>query len=84
LSSTGFLPHKAKSVQRYLETVRHRLKLFFLLPYAPEINPDEVVCNDVKNNGIGLAMIGATTNLSGAVNSRLRLLKRNPDKVRSE
>jgi transposase len=79
----GLPAHKAKSVQRYLQTVRHRLKLFFLPPYAPEINPDELVWNDVKNNGVGRAMIRTTTDLSRAVNSRLRLLQRNPAKVRA-
>jgi len=42
-----------------------------------------LVWNDVKNNGVGRAMIRTTTDLSRAVNSRLRLLQRNPAKVRA-
>ena len=34
------------------------LGLFFLLPYSPELNPDEFVWNDVKNNGVGRKKIG--------------------------
>ena len=79
----GLPAHKAKSVQRYLETVKDRIRLFFLPPYSPEINPDELVWNDVKNNGIGRALIRNAADLARAVNSRLRLLQRNPDNVRA-
>lgn len=79
----GLPAHKAKSVRRYLDTVKDRIRLFFLPPYSPEINPDELVWNDVKNNGVGRALIQDATDLARAVNSRLRLLQRNPDKVRS-
>jgi transposase len=79
----GLPAHKAKLVQRYLETVKDRIRLFFLPPYAPEINPDELVWNDVKNNGVGRALIRTPKDLDRAVNSRLRLLQRNPDKVRA-
>ena len=34
----GSSTHKAKAVERYLETVKDRLRLFFFPPYAPEIN----------------------------------------------
>ena len=79
----GLPAHKAKSVQRYLETVKDRIRLFFLPPYSPEINPDELVWNDVKNNGVGRALIRNAADLARAVNSRLRLLQRNPDNVRA-
>jgi transposase len=63
--------------------VKDRIRLFFLPPYAPEINPDELVWNDVKNNGVGRAFIRHARDLHRAVNSRLRLLEKNPDKVRA-
>jgi transposase len=64
-----------KSVQRFLEGVKDRIRLFFLPPYAPEINPDD--------NGVGRAFIRHARDLHRAVNSRLRLLEKNPDKVRA-
>jgi transposase len=63
--------------------VKDRIRLFFLPPYAPEINPDELVWNDVKNNGVGRALIRNAADLARAVNSRLRLLQRNPANVRA-
>ena len=62
---------------------RHRIRLLFLPPYSPEINPDELVWNDVKNNGVGRTLIRNVRDLNRAVNSRLRLLQKNPDKVRA-
>ena len=63
--------------------MKDRIRLFFLPPYSPEINPDELVWNDVKNNGVGRALIRNVSDLYRAVNSRLRLLQNNPDKVRA-
>jgi len=42
-----------------------------------------LVWNDVKNNGVGRALIRNARDLYRAVNSRLRLLQNNPDKVRA-
>jgi len=79
----GLPAHKAKSVRRFLDQVKDRIRLFFLPPYSPEINPDELVWNDVKNNGVGRTLIHNVRDLDHAVNSRLRLLQKNPDKVRA-
>ena len=78
----GLPAHKA-SVRQFLAGVKDRIRLFFLPPYSPEINPDELVWNDVKNNGVGRALIRNARDLYCAVNSRVRLLPTNPDKVRA-
>ena len=40
--------HKAKLVRRFVDSTDGRLKLFFLPPYAPHLNPDEQVWAYVK------------------------------------
>ena len=79
----GLPAHKAKPVQQFLAQVKDRIRLLFLRPYSPEINPDELVWNDVKNNGVGRTLIRNVRDLNRAVSSRLRLLQKNPDKVRA-
>src|ERR1700719_2513170 len=79
----GLPAHKAKSVHRFVHQVKARLRLFFLPPYSPEINPDELVWNDVKNHGVARTLIRAPRDLHRAVSSRLRLLQKNPGKVRA-
>jgi transposase len=49
----GHPAHKAKMVKQYCESVKDRFRLFFLPAYSPELNPDERVWNDLKNNAIG-------------------------------
>lgn len=40
--------HKAKLVQEYVASLDGQLKLFFLPPYSPQLNPDEQVWAHVK------------------------------------
>lgn len=80
----GHPVHKAKIVTKFIETVRDRFQLFFLPPYSPELNPDERVWNDLKNNAIGKQAITTTQQLRGAVISHLRFIQKTPDRVRSD
>ena len=79
----GHPTHKARLVKACLKRMQGKLRLFYLPPYSPELNPDEYVWNDVKNNGVGRSMITNVTNLRSAVESRLRYLQKNPDHVRT-
>lgn len=44
----GHPAHKAKLVQDFVIAQKGKLKLFFLPPYSPQLNPDEQVWNHVK------------------------------------
>jgi len=79
----GHPAHKAKSVTRFIESAKDRLRLFFLPPYSPELNPDERVWSDVKGNAVGRKKITSPKDLHGAVISHLRLIQKSPDRVRS-
>jgi transposase len=79
----GHPAHKAKMVRRFVESAKDRLQLFFLPPYSPELNPDERVWNDLKNNAVGRKFINSPRELNKAVISHLRLVQKSPDRVRS-
>ena len=79
----GHPSHRAEAVKEYVDSLEGRLKLFFLPPYSPELNPDELVWNDVKNNGVGRAKLEGPKDLHRAVVSRLCFLQKRPDRVRS-
>lgn len=74
--------HRSKKVAQFVESLEGKLRLFFLPPYAPEVNPDELVWNDVKNNSVARKLIQSPANLKQAVKSRLTFLQRNPQHVR--
>jgi transposase len=44
----GHPMHKAKLVQRFVEENSDAIELFFLPPYAPELNPDELAWAHIK------------------------------------
>jgi transposase len=77
----GHPAHKAKRVTRFIETIKDRFRLFFLPPYSPELNPDERVWNDLKNNAVGRQAITSPDQLHGAVISHLRFIQKSPDRV---
>jgi transposase len=49
----GHPVHRAKEVTRWVEARAERIALFFLPGYAPELNPDELLNQDVKTNAVG-------------------------------
>lgn len=77
----GHPAHKAKAVTRFIESFKGRFRLFFLPPYSPELNPDEGVWNDLKNNAVGRQSLNSREHLHGAVISHLRFIQKSPDRV---
>jgi transposase len=79
----GHPTHRAKSVARFVATQSGKLALFFLPPYSPELNPDELVWNDLKSHGTGRKLITSLTQLQQMVISHMRQLQKLPALVRS-
>lgn len=79
----GHPTHKAVMVKRFVESVRGRVQLFYLPPYSPELNPDERVWNDLKNNTIGRKAIGTPKELKKAVIGHMRFIQKSPERVRA-
>jgi transposase len=78
----GHPMHKSKKVQACVESFGGRLKLFFLPPYSPEINPDEQVWRDVKGT-LGRSEIADADDLHEKVQTHLGKLQGLPRKIRS-
>lgn len=49
----GHPVHRAASVRRWMQQHRRIIRLFFLPAYSPDLNPDELLNQDVKTNAIG-------------------------------
>ena len=79
----GHPAHRARKVLDFVKSTEGRLRLFFLPPYSPELNPDELVWNDLKNHGIGKRIIESRDELKSSVINHLRSLQRLPEKLRS-
>jgi transposase len=79
----GHPSHKAKKVREFVTSVSPRLELYYLPPYSPELNPDELVWNDLKNNCVGRQAHAGPGQLKCSVISYMRHLQKTPARVAS-
>lgn len=49
----GHPVHRSGKAKAWLKKNAHRICLFFLPAYSPELNPDEMLNQDVKSNAVG-------------------------------
>lgn len=79
----GHPSHRSKQTRLFAESLKGRLELFFLPAYSPELNPDEFVWNDLKNQHVGKLTVSTRQELRDAVISYFRSLQRLPQRIRS-
>lgn len=72
----GHPTHKAKKVRRFVDSTQGKLKLFYLPPYSPELNPDELVWNHIKSHRLGRTVVDTKETLKALAHSALRSLQR--------
>jgi transposase len=73
--------HRANKTKAFVETLGGRLKLFFLPPYSPDRNPDELVWKHLKADTVGRMVVNSKADFKGKVVSSMRSLQRNPMKI---
>jgi transposase len=79
----GHPVHKSKKVKAWVAEHADRIELFLLPGYAPELNPDELLNQDVKSNAVGRRRPKDQKDLLASVSGYLRSTQRQPDVVRS-
>ena len=79
----GHPAHQAKKVHEYVRKHDGQLKLFFLPAYSPQLDPDELVWNHLKNHHTGKRAIGSFIELKRMVRSALRSMQKSPELIRS-
>jgi transposase len=79
----GHPTHRSVAVRKLVEKLKQKIELFFLPSYSPELNPDERVWSDLKNNGIGRMVITTPEQLKKDIVSFLRFIQKTPRRVMS-
>ena len=79
----GHPAHKANSVKAYVQSLKGRLELHFLPPYAPDLNPDEFVWSHMKTNGVSKKPLKKNESLRERVEQDIAALHNNRALVRS-
>lgn len=76
----GHPVHRSSQVRKFVQATKGKLRLFYLPPYSPELNPDELVWNNVKGK-IGRSSIKGPDEFHGKVRYYLKSLQRTPEKI---
>ncbi|MGH3669388.1 MAG: transposase, partial [Pseudonocardiaceae bacterium] len=77
----GHPVHRSRAVKEFAASTKGKLRLFFLPPYSPELNPDEWVWKNVKHDRVGKTVITSFDDLRDKAESALLRLQRLPELV---
>lgn len=75
--------HHSKAVQKWAENHKDKIEVFYLPPYAPEYNPDELVNSNLKRNVSGKFLPRSKKELEKNMRSHLKKLQLSKDKIAS-
>src|ERR1700686_871264 len=74
-------PHRAKKTKAFVETLGGQLMLYFLPPYSPDRNPDELVWKHLKADTVGRMATTSKVDFKEKVVASMRSLQKRPDKI---
>jgi len=77
----GHPVHRAKKVRQWVAAHAEQIELQFLPGYSPELNPTELLNQDVKTNALGRRRPRSQQELIGDTRSYLRSTQRRPQLV---
>lgn len=75
--------HIAKKTRAFVESLNGTLRLFYLPPYSPDRNPDELVWKHLKADTVGRMTITDKDDFKAKVRLSMRQLQNDPEKIRS-
>jgi transposase len=73
--------HRARKVAAFVETLGGKLRLFFLPPYAPDHNPDELVWKHLKADTVGRMATTGKEDFEKKVRRSMRDLQNDKRKI---
>lgn len=78
----GHPVHRSKRVKQFAESTNGQLRLFQLPGYSPQLNPDEWVWKNIKNDRVGRSIITGPDQFKALAVAALRRLQAMPHIVR--
>jgi transposase len=83
LIADGHPVHKSRLVNRWLAEHAAQIRIFCLPSYSPELNPDELLNQDVKTNALGRVRPVNVQEMMDNVRSYLRITQARPKVVKN-
>lgn len=78
----GHPVHRSRKVREWMEENATRIEMFFLPGYSPELNPDEMLNQDVKSNAVGTRRPRNRLQMTRTVRGYLNRRRRDPNLVK--
>lgn len=75
--------HKSDDVKKFTNENISKIELFYLPTYSPELNPDELLNNDLKINLYKAKRPTSKTEQMLMVRNKLRSIQQNPQKIKN-
>jgi transposase len=75
--------HKSQLVMEWVNEHKSRIELFYLPPYSPDMNPDELLNQDLKATIYKSKRPGDRNELKSMVISKLKSFQKNPQKIQN-
>lgn len=75
--------HKAYKVQDFIKRNKDKIEIFYLPPYSPELNPDELLNQDVKSNALKYKIVKTEDHLKNYLKSYLFKIQKTPQKIKN-
>jgi transposase len=75
--------HKSGKVVKWIEKYKKRIRMFYLPTYSPELNPDELLNNDIKSNALGRKRPRNQEEMAKLIRSLLRSRNKMPQIVKN-
>jgi len=75
--------HHSRKVKTYVERHKDKIEIFYLPPYSPDLNPQELVNQDLKANANNFKSLKSVENLTINVRSYLTQIQQNEWKIRN-
>jgi len=75
--------HKSARIKKWVSERKEKIEMFFLPAYSPELNPDELVNQDVKRNLFRQGRAKNKLELIGKLRGFLRSKQRRPEKIKN-
>ena len=79
----GHPVHKSNKVKEYVAALEGKLSIYLLPPYAPDINPDELVLNQMRHMGISKKPLKKGESLKQRVTNDLQRIKNYKSLIKS-
>ncbi len=78
----GHSSHKSGKVKEFIKSTKGKLKIYYLPPYSPELNPDEQVWNNAKTD-IAKKLTKRLVGIKDIVKSTMHAIQKNTELVKS-